>query len=112
MKRGPKPGINPSKDAIYKRMQRRAALLSDNPGLLKEFDNFGQIWHDHFSDWLLLRNPRMYERVDKKFLETMAKQVAIRSEADKRIEEINREAEARIAALWDDDHDGVDNFEN
>jgi hypothetical protein len=100
MKRGPKSKANPTKGALWKRMQRRVRDLTNDEDLLKQFDDVGQVFHDHINDWLDLHHPRRCDSVDKLFLKKMAEQVAIQQEAEKRIAEIRREAEARIAALW------------
>jgi len=99
MKRGPKPGAKPSKAAIYKRLQRATALLTRRPELLKEFDEFGQIYHDIVGDWLLLKNPHMYDRTHKLIQEIRSKQSAVLEEAYGRIMEIIHEAKVRITEI-------------
>jgi hypothetical protein len=108
MKRGPKSKANPTKGALWKRMQRRVRDLTDDEELLKQFDDLGQIFHDHMSDRLDLHTPRWCESVDKPFLKKMTEQVAIEQDAERRIAEIRRETEARIAAVWRHTDDKID----
>lgn len=92
MKGRPRHG-NPSKNAIYKRMQRRNAELAkrDPEQLTAEIHECGELFHEIMRDWMLLRHPKKVEQAVRRVLRVLQQET-----------EIRREAEERIAKLWED----------
>jgi hypothetical protein len=105
--RGRPTDLQPSRAAIYKRIQRRNAALAqrDPAEVMAEVYEFGELFVEIMHDHMLLRHPKKVaegqRQTMKKFLKRLDQQYEIKREAEERIAEIRREVEVQLNKLWE-----------